>query len=70
MGIAQQTGGIASLIIFIGMIHTGMNLHGGNPTIFGPPAQPHPILGALLVAGAFIAAPIVYRIFVPARRGF
>ena len=52
----------ASLAFFIGMVHTGCNVHGGNPTLFGVPER-SPLLGITLIVGAFVLTPVVFRLF-------
>jgi hypothetical protein len=59
---------MVSFFVWVGFIHTGMNVHGGNPTIFGPIERASPFLGVLLVVGAFIAAPLAFRALAGRRR--
>lgn len=62
MNARQRIAGWITLPLFIVMIHTGMNLHGGNPTFFGVPEEPNPALGIFLIAGAFIVTPLVFAL--------
>lgn len=59
---SRRWGGMASLLYVIGAIHTGANLHGGNPTIFGVPSEPQPLLGWVIGLSWIVAAPIIFNL--------
>lgn len=46
---------------FIGAIHTGANLHGGNPTIFGQ-WEPKPVLGWIIGLSWLLVVPWLHEI--------
>lgn len=60
MNLRQRVAAYITLPLFIAMIHTWLNPHGGNPTFVGAPEEPNPALGILLIIGAFVATPLVF----------
>lgn len=61
----MQVGAAVSFFVWLGLLHTGLNIHGGNPTIFGQPPQPQPVAGIILIVAAFVLPPLIYGLFKP-----
>lgn len=59
---SRSVGSLVALLVLIGCIHTGANLHGGNPTIFGIPPQAEPLWGWLIGLSAVILVPLVFNL--------